>query len=107
MTVDPIFPEFSKELSIPLRATEESDKENAGAIDGKQGTDTVELGGEDLEDNQRKGELGESCPNISPFEGTLGSADLDNLVGSEDGRSGTVHAEVVSVCGTTLGWVYG
>jgi hypothetical protein len=80
MTVNPIFPKFSKELAISLGATEESDDENAGTVDCKQGTNTVELGGEDLEHNKSERELGESCPDVSSFEGTLGSTHFDNLI---------------------------
>lgn len=69
-----------EELAISLGAAEQADDEDPRAIDGKQRPDTVELGSEDLEHDEGKGELGERRPNIGTFKGSLRCAHLDDFV---------------------------
>lgn len=57
VAVDAIFTHLGEELSVPLRAAEEADDEDAGTVDGEQSTDTVEFGGEDLEHDEGEGKL--------------------------------------------------
>lgn len=78
--MDSILPDFSKELFVALRASKESDDQDPRAVDGEQGPDTVELGGEDLEYHQGEGELGECSSDIGPFKGSLGRAHLHNFI---------------------------
>lgn len=95
--MDAIISHFREELSVSSRAAEKSNNEDTGTVDGEQRTDTVELGGEDLEDDERKGELGEGSSNVGTFEGSLGSPHLDNLICRQHCRAGSVHSQAVSV----------
>lgn len=97
VTLNAIISQLGEELSVSLRAAEKPNNEDAGAVDGEERTDTVELGGEDLEHDEGKGELGEGSPNVGAFEGSLGSAHLDNLIRSQHRRAGTVHSQAVSI----------
>lgn len=80
MSMNAVIAHHRKELSIALGAAEQTDDQDTGAVDGEQRTNTVELGGEDFEDDQSKRELGERCPNVGTFKGSLGSTNLNNLI---------------------------
>lgn len=97
VTVNAILSHLREELSVSLGAAEQSNDQDTGTVDGEQRTDTVELGGEDLEHDEGKGELGEGRSNVGTFEGPLGSAHLDNLICGQHCRAGSVHSQVVSV----------
>lgn len=67
-------------MSISLGAAEQPNNEDPGTVDGEERTDTVELGGEDLEHDEGKGVLRESSPDVGTFKSPLSGAHLDNLV---------------------------
>lgn len=66
-----------EELALALIAAVDGDEEDGGAIGGEEGADGVELRGEDLEDDERKGELPEGGAHVGALKGALGGADLD------------------------------
>ncbi|KXH37567.1 hypothetical protein CSIM01_07495 [Colletotrichum simmondsii] len=66
-----------EELAVALVPAEDGDEHDGGAVDGEQGADGVELRGEDFEDDEGEGELGEGCAHVGAFEGSLGGADFD------------------------------
>ena len=53
----PIVADLRKELLVPLLSSQKADEQDAGAVDGEEGADGVELCGEDLEDDEGEGEL--------------------------------------------------
>lgn len=69
-------------------------------------TDTVELAGEDLEDNKSKAELSKRCANVGALKGTLCGTNLDQLRGCQDHRAGTVETESVAVLSMVCLHVY-
>ena len=99
----PILPNLGKKLLIPLLPPQQARQKNAGTVDGEEGADGVELGGEDLEDDEREGELAEGGADVGAFEGALGGADFDEFFVCEDDGAGAVHAEVVGVGRVWLG----
>jgi hypothetical protein len=80
MSVYPILPYFGEELLVSLRAAEESDDEDTGAVYGEQSSNTVELGGEDLEHHEGEGELGQGGSDIGTLKGPLGCAYLNDFI---------------------------
>lgn len=100
--MDAIVAHLGEKLLVPLLPAEETDDEHAGAVDGEQSPDAVELAAEDFQHNQRKRELRQSCANIGSLERSLGSSHFNNLVRSQGYRSSPVRAEVVPVSSTTL-----
>lgn len=80
VTMDTIFSEFGEKLSISLRAAEQPNDEDSATVDSKERTNTVELGGEDLEHDEGEGELGEGRADVGTFKGPLSSADLDDFI---------------------------
>lgn len=102
VTMNAVISQLRKELSVSLGAAEEPNNEDTGPVDGEQRTDTVELGGEDFEHNEGKGELGEGSPDVGAFECPLGSAHLDDLIRREHRRAGTVHSQAVSISRPSL-----
>lgn len=78
--MDPILPYFREELSVSLRAAEQSDDENSRTVYREQSPDTVELGGENLEYNKSERELRKSGSDIGPLKGALGRAHLDHFI---------------------------
>lgn len=52
-----IFAQLIEELLVALLSAIGTDKQHTSAVDGKQRADGVELGGEDLEHDEREGEL--------------------------------------------------
>lgn len=100
-----VLPNLGEELAVTLLAAEEADDEHAGAVDGEQGPDAVELGGEDLEDDEGEGELRQRRADVGPLERPLGSAHVDDLVLGQGDGAGSVHAQPIPVSGTTLGEV--
>lgn len=65
-----------KKLAIALVAAEDGDQEDGAAVGSKKRADGVELAGEDLEDDQGEGELGEGGAHVGAFKGALGGADF-------------------------------
>lgn len=100
--MDSIVAHLGEKLLVPLLTPEETDDKHAGAVDGEQGPDAVELAAEDFQHNQRKRELRQSCANVGPLERPLGCAHFNNLVRSQGHRSSPVLAEMVPVSSTTL-----
>lgn len=75
-----IFVKLTEKLLIPLLSPVQADEEDAHTVGGEEGADAVELGREDLEDDERKAELAEGGAHVRALEGALGGADLDELV---------------------------
>ena len=98
----PIIAQLRKELLIPLLPPEPARAEDAGTIDREQGTNTVELGREDAQNDEREGELRQRGPDICAFEGPLSGADFDQFAWRQDDGAGAVEAEVVSISGVVL-----
>lgn len=89
-----ILAHLGEELAIPLVSTVKADEENAGAVDREQGSDAVEFGGEDLEDDECKGKLRQRGSHVSTFERALGGAHFDDFVRREHDGAG---AEVIAI----------
>lgn len=83
---------LSEELPIPLLSAVSTDGQHPGTVDGKEGADAVEFAREDLEHDEREGELGQRGADVGAFERALCSADLDELLGSEVDGAGAVEA---------------
>jgi hypothetical protein len=66
-------------LGLTLLSPEQTDDQDASAIDCKQGADGVKLGGEDLKNDQGKGELPDGSADVSAFKGALCGPDLNQL----------------------------
>lgn len=66
-----------EELAVALVAAVYGYEHDGGAVDGKEGADGVELGREDLEDDEGEGELAEGGAHVGALEGALGGPDLD------------------------------
>lgn len=66
-----------EELAVALVPPVHGDEEDGDAVDGEEGADGVELGREDLEDDEGEGELAEGGAHVGAFERALGGADLD------------------------------
>jgi hypothetical protein len=73
----PIIPYLTKELSIPLISAVHAHQQYACAICSEQRADGIELRGEDLEHDEREGELTEGGADIGAFEGSLRGANFD------------------------------
>jgi hypothetical protein len=91
-----------EELSVSLRAAEKTDYEDTGAVYGEKGSDTVELGGEDLEHNEGEGELREGSADVSTFEGSLSSAHFNDFVCCQHCRAGSVHSQTIAISRPSL-----
>ena len=78
--MDPILPYFGEELSVSLRTTEKSDDENTSTVYREQSTNTVELGGENLEYDEGEGELRKCGSDIGPLKGALSRAHLNHFI---------------------------
>lgn len=96
---DAVGADLVEELAIALLATVGADEEHAGAVDGEQGADGVELGGEDLEHDEREGELRERRADVRALEGALCRAHFDQLVVGEVDRARAVQAQAELVFG--------
>lgn len=73
-----------KELAVALVAAVHGDEENSGAKGGEEGTDGVELFGEDLEDDEGEGEEAQGGAHVSALKGTLGGADFNESVETDE-----------------------
>lgn len=80
-----------------MLAAEQARQQNTHAIDSEQGADGVELGGEDLQDDEGKGKLAQGCAHIGALKGPLGRANLDELVPSKDHAPRSVQSQTVIV----------
>jgi len=74
-----ILAHLAKELSIPLHPPKSTSSQNPGTVDSEQSANGVKFGGEDLEDDEGKGELGERGADVGSFESALGGADFDEF----------------------------
>jgi len=74
-----ILANLAKELPITLHPSESTGSQNPGAIDSEQSANGVEFRGEDLENDEGKGELGERGADVSALERALGGADFDEF----------------------------
>ena len=82
-------------------ASEQAGEQDARAIDGEQGADGVELGREDLQHNEGKGELSQRRADVSALESPLGCADLDQFAAGQDDGAGAVQTQLVPVFGAS------
>ncbi|KAM6486124.1 hypothetical protein HDV62DRAFT_267245 [Trichoderma sp. SZMC 28011] len=73
-----------EELAMALVAAVHGDKEDGGAKRGEESTDGIKLFGEDLEDDEREGEEAQGGAHVSAFKGTLGGADFNESVETEE-----------------------
>lgn len=87
--------------SRTLLSPEQADGQDAGAVDGKQGPNRVELGREDLEHNEGKRELPDGGAHVGAFKRPLRCADFDELGAGEHHGPRAVHAQAVAVCDVT------
>ena len=85
------------DCQLTLLSPEQTNKQNASAVDCEQCTDRIEFGGEDLEDHKGEGELAKCCSHICTLEGALGGSDLDKLGGCQLDGAGAVQAQRISV----------
>lgn len=83
-----------EELPVALVAAVDGDQQHAGPVQREQGADGVEVGREDLEDDEGEAELGQGGPHVRALEGALRGADLDELVRGEDDGAGAVHPQM-------------
>ena len=67
----------SKELALALVAAIEGDEKNAHSVRSEECADGVELFGENLENDEREGELAQGRAHIRALKGTLGRAYFD------------------------------
>lgn len=67
----------AEELAVALVAAVHGHDHDGGAVGREEGAGGVELGREDLEDDEGEGELGEGGAHVGAFKGALGGADLD------------------------------
>jgi hypothetical protein len=63
-----------------LLSPEQTNKQDASAVNCKQRTDRVELGGKDLEYDESERELADCCADIGTFECSLCCTDFHKLV---------------------------
>lgn len=66
-----------EELPVALVPAVHGADEDRAAVDGEQGADAVELGREDLEDDEGEAEQREGGAGVGALKGALGGADLD------------------------------
>lgn len=93
-----------EELPMTFVAAVHGDEHDGGAVDGEEGADGVELGGEDFEDDEGEGELAEGGPHVGAFEGALGGADLDESGGGMDGSPAKYERREARDGWSTVGW---
>lgn len=60
------------------------DEENGSTKGGEEGADGIKLFGEDLEDDEGEGEEAQGGAHVSAFKGTLGGADFNESVETEE-----------------------
>lgn len=100
--MEAILPNLGEELAVTLLTAEETDQEDASRVDREQGSDAVEFGGEDLQDDESERELRQSRPDVGAFKGSLGCAHLDNLVRRQDRGTSAMQAQSIAVSGISL-----
>lgn len=71
----------SNQLQPPrtLLPSEQADEQDASPVHSEQRANRIELGGEDLQNNERKGKLSDSGADVGSFEGSLRCANLHHL----------------------------
>ncbi len=74
-----ILPNLAKELPITLHSPESTGSQDPGPIDSEQSPNGVELRGEDLENDEGEGKLGERGADVGALEGALSGADFDEF----------------------------
>ena len=74
--VEAILANLGEELAVSLLSSEETEQENACTVYGEQSADRVEFRCEDLENDQREGELAQRGSNVGTFKGSLGCSNL-------------------------------
>lgn len=72
-------------------------EQDGSAIDCKERTDAVELGGKDLQDHECEGELREGRSDVGALERPLRCTDLDQLRRRENDRPSAMISEVITV----------
>jgi hypothetical protein len=88
---------LSEELPIPLLSPIRTHSQHPGAVYGEERADAVEFAGEDLEHDEREGELRQRRADVGAFEGALCGPDLDELVVGEVDGASAVEAQPVFI----------
>jgi hypothetical protein len=88
---------FVLRFKLTLLSPEQTDEQDASAVDCEQRTNGVELRSEDLEYHKRERELADCCANVGAFECSLCCADLHELVTRQYHRACTMQMQMVSV----------
>ena len=86
-----VLADLGEELLVALLTSKEAREQDPGAVDGEQGADAVELGREDLEHHQRKGELAQRGAYVGSFERSLRRPYLDEFVIRQHHRSSSMR----------------
>ena len=77
----PLIPHLREKLLIPLLPPIRAHEQHSRPIHGEQRADAIEFRGEDLQDDQREGELRQGSAHVCAFEGALSGADFDQFGG--------------------------
>lgn len=97
-----IFVHLAEELLIALMSPEQTNAQNPKPVCREQSPDRVEFRLEDLEDDEREGELRQGRSNVGAFEGPLGGADLHNFLRGQHHRRSAVLTQMIPVGGMRL-----
>lgn len=85
---------LAEKLPIALMAAQQARAQDAGAVHGEQRADAVELGREDLQHDEREGELAQRGAHVRAFERALQRPDLDELRRREDDGARPLQAQM-------------
>jgi hypothetical protein len=99
--MQPILPNFRKELFIPLLSSHHTYPQNPRPIHRKKRADAVKLCREDLEHDERETELADCGTYVCAFEGALRGPDLDEFAGSQNDGACAVETQVIGVVRVT------
>ena len=91
--METIISHLTEELFVALLPPISSDRQHASSVYSEQSTNGVELGGENLQDDEREGELRQRRSYISSLEGALSGSNLDKLIIRQIDRASPVHAQ--------------
>lgn len=105
LLIQAVLTDLREELLIALLPSKPAGKEDTRSVDGEESADGVELGREDLKDDEGERELAQCCTDVGSFEGSLRCSDFHELVVSQNYGSGAMHSQVVIVRGIVLGFI--
>jgi len=78
--VESIVANLGEELLVALLSPEETDEQDAGAVDSKECPDAVEFRSKDFEDDEREGKLAQRGADVGAFECSLGGSDFNKFL---------------------------